>query len=452
MLTRVIRYVGSKRAPRTIRAQELEALASTEGEEIASLLSGEQAEGRPTAFVASIDAVKSRDDLQLASPYNPTQVLDVSGIDQASEELADASGANKNLLRTTIFASAHAATQIPMAGVREASRSTTSRLTERAGMPSASFAERAYTDIAGDEIVVNDNIVRRYREAAADTHWLVRIVTQMFLLAPINKDVLLKFVRYNIVLPCAWLVEQFNRRYKTASMIFLRQPSSEPVGNIRYMDPDTHVGRNIINKNLTVHVSMEIGATVNDVQNWFVAHDTAVVDYLGGETTKPFDQDKWSINNLAGLGLHGESLLYFMVPAGSLIGEDEHKTPLEHDIRGYADAVNYSSSSVHRSSKWSNRPYFSSALFYTTKLNLNQLRTPTADDWYDFQRDADTFNTVTQQGFQQVVNPYNNNYEYVILPQDPFGESVYPGCKDLRNSKLARTYEPQNYKQRSIAV
>jgi hypothetical protein len=460
LLAAVVRSVTSESDPGRITADKLRALSTTPvGDATADRLQGDVVgQATVTAFVGSVDAVRGRNGVEILNPVDNNRVLDLDGAEALD---ADASGTNTNLLRLSIFSQAQAPQPGSRARPQPSMRAAAfgSRIGQTGGaLPG--FGREAFLDVAGAELVVNKQLSERYTRYGQIGSWLKRVAAQMFILAPISKQTLLAFKKYDIVLPVAWLLEQFNRRYRTSSMIFLRQPSAETVGNVRYMDPDTHMGRNMINKNLAFNVTMYMGATVNDVQNWFVAHDTAVVGYDGGENVRPFDQDPqdannidaWNPSNLQQLPLDGPSLLYFMVPAGSLIGKADGKTPLEHDIRGYADAVNYSGASVHRDSQFSMRPYYKSALYYTSKLGLNKLRTPTAEDWNRFHRRENTYNTVTQQGFQKVINEHTNNHDFCIMPQDPFKESVYPGCRELRDSMLPRPYEKTNYKSISIPV
>lgn len=409
---------------------------------------------RTTAFVASLDALRNS---AAATGAAPSVFLSAPNNSAAPISLAaatpenDGTGANNNLLLTSIVSSRAAPTRAPVAGVRgvpggrgrESVDPTESLFGGIGGQPPG-YALDAFTDTVGTETVVNKNITGRFAEVAKSTNWAHRIAAQMFLLAPITKHVLRKFNELNIAQPVAWLVQMPFRRYRASSMIFVSKSSVRPFGATRYLDFDTHLGRNAINKDLMVHISGYMGPTAEDVQDWFVAHDTAIVGYEGGENARAIRVSNWNINAVDQQGYEGPSLFYQMVPAGSLIGND--KTPTTHDIRGFADAVNYNGNSLHRDSVWGGRPFYSTALYYNTLFGLSDIVTPTSADWTRFHRRQGTLNTVTHQGYQRVRNTHTGNFDGDYLPSsDPFKDSVGPGVRELRDSALPRVYGKNSY-------
>lgn len=429
---------------------------------------------RRTALVASYDALRKssseriRDRVSLASALNPAHVV---RLDEAGAEF-DTS--NSNLLMSSLaravaavpqgrasastMDSGAAPTVQPEAGVRAPPprfRQTYDDQSQLFGGLNGSvppFARDAFRDTVGARVVTNQNILDRYARYGTDPSWQQRVAGQMFVLAPITKQTLRNFTKMNVAMPVAWLIEQFNRRYRTQSLVFASKPSNRQFGSIRYMDFDTHIGRNAVNKNLMVHVSGYMGAAAEDVQDWFVAHDVAVAGYEGGENTVPFTQANWNINVLDKLPVEGPSLLWFMVPGDSLVGKTDGKTPSTHDIRGYSDPVNYRGTSVQRSSQFAMRPHYKSALFYTTLLELNRIVTPTSDDWKRFHRREGTLNTVTFQGLQKVIKPSTLELDNVIFPTDPFKDAAYPGARELRDGSVPRLYKEMNYESMAIPV
>lgn len=417
--------------------------------------------GQNTSLVASLSSIsslptvrrgqKNEPQFTLVSPLNDGFQLDTDDALAAG----DGSGVNNNILRT-MFAGVRIGApeneksagqrtrpaQVP-AGVRAA----------YAGGAPASFAQAEFTDIAGDEITINNNIVARYEMMGNKAHWLTRVAGQMFLLAPITRQTLHSFRENDIAQPVAFLLQQPFRRYRTTSMIFLSKPSDRDIGNVLIMDPDAHFGRNAIRKDIMLNASMYLGVTVSDCQNWFVAHDTAVVGYEGGETTTMFPLHQWDLNKLALLPINGPSIISMMVPSGCLVDKQSPiKVPLTHDIRGYRDGAFYQANSVHRASQFANQPMHPSAPFYTTLLKLNKLSVSTADDWHNYQRPRGTFNTTTHQGLQFIVNPHTGQPDRVVMSQDQFRDAVYPGCADLRLSFLARHYKPMRYEDIAVAI
>lgn len=398
-----------------------------------------------TPFVGSLNSVtRLGDTARLASPFDPSVPLDTARATERDRAAVDATGPNLDLLKMTSFSGQRnglSAVRRPTGGMYGSDLGAQAN-SPFAGTRMPSFGSAEFQDVIGDELVTNRNIVDRFMHWGGVTDLLQRVCAQMFILAPITVHVLWAFKQLNIAQPVAWLVEQPFRRYRTTSAIFLSKPSDRPIGNIQWFDPDTHVGRNAINKNVMVHVSMYLGATVDDVHNWLIAYDIAVVGHSGGETTEPFMIENWKQLNINAMGREGPSLFYFMVPADSLSISQSDGTPAVHDIRGYSDSMHYAGSSVHRNSKYANRPYYKSALYYVALWGLDKLRTIQKDDWHVFHTYRDgTQNTVTAQGLQRVWDPHTENFDRVIWPQDVFGKYAYPGARVFRDSLVPRIHK-----------
>lgn len=457
---RVIQFVRANKAPKTITTAILRSYENDPSFDLRAGLQVPQTDLSatlvPSGFAISIDALRAapdavRDVIKLQSPLNPGSVLN---IDAVTPEF-DGGGVNNNLLMTTLVSAANPRSNMfanldGRAGTRGIPEAVPTRPTpERAfgtvagGNILPPFALSLFTDSVGSTVVTNEHITERYAKIGANVDLMLRIAAQMFILAPISRKLLRNFADNDIQQPVAWLMHRFNRRYRTATFCFISKSTLRPFGNMRYMDFDTHLGRNAINKNLMVHTSGYFGPTVEDVQDWFNALDVAVVGYDGGENTKAFTANNWDITELDSLPQDGPSLLYMMVPARSLVGKD--KAPTTMDMRGCADPVNYKGTSVHRDSRFAGQPFYKSALFYNTLLGLSEIMTPTAEDWHRFHRRAGLFNTVTHQALQLIVNPHTGNHEHAILPTDPFKTSVHPGCAELRTSPLPRVYKDWPY-------
>lgn len=453
LYSHVIQSVRSKTAPATVTTDLLKAWSTdaVPGEVRDTLEERVEEGSTATGLVVSLEALRaaraelapgSTLDLQLSSPLDPGRALNIEAVTAEME----GAGQNVDLLRTTLTGARPVIAGVRAPPVDGADERRQRAATFAAGVPA--FAPDAFTDIVGDRVVVNANIRDRFRRYGSEANWLLRASGQMLVLGRINKQTLKRFYALNIPPPVAWLGEQFNRRYRTASMIFCSKPSTREFGNIRYLDADTHIGRNAILKNLMVNVGIYMGATIEDVQDYFIAHDVAVVGHKGGETTKAFDQNEWSLHALANLPLNGPSILWFMVPADSLVGRDDGKAPLTHDIRGRWDPVAARGSGT----QVEERPHFKSALFYNSKLELYRIVTPTSEDWHRFHRRAGTYNTITHQALQRVCNPHTKNYDLAIMSEDVFKDRVYAGCAPLRESILPRHYEKTHYKEVAVGV
>jgi hypothetical protein len=196
---------------------------------------------------------------------------------------------------------------------------------------------------------------------------------------------------------------------------------------------------------------MYLGASIKDPRRYLVAHDVIVRGYLGGENTVAFDMNTFRQqivrDTLSRLPVDGPSLLYFMVPADSLFGNNPGKAPLTHDIRGFSERVG-SAAPMHADE----RPHYMSAFFYNTALGLNAIKRPGKDDWYSFVRNPTTNNTVTHQGVQRFRHPQTGVFELPLPGSDPFGNAVYPGMRALRRDGLPGHYEKTNYKDSPISV
>jgi len=445
ILDRALRYVEQGTSPRTITANTIDGWAS-KGPDQPSVATSSQVSASRTPFASSVDALLNSESgakpfLRIESPLVPGREYTVSQIgNKATTDEIDGSGANDNLLRTTLFSGA----QMPTQGVRGYGlpQSDVDAISTFDGGIQPTYAADAFVDVVGAERVANEHIVERYRSAGQMNDWLERVAIKMVLLAPVTEHTLLSFVRNDIALPIGFLVEQFNRRYTTSSFIFLAQNPSAPVGNVYHLDFDVHTGRDAIRKDIMYHFSGYLGAVINDVRRYFVAHDVVVNGYQGGENAVPFDQETFRPKGLSRLTREGPSLLFFMVPAHTLTGKaSPDKVPLEHDIRGYSDQIGNARSAA----QYQERPHHKSALYYTTKLRLESITRPTSEDWYRFDRAPSTSNTVTAQGFQRVINPDTRNFTLHINSHDSFKNSVYPGARKLRTSKLPQHYMENVY-------
>jgi len=453
VVDRVLRYVEQGTAPRNITANVIAAWASKGVPQAEATATSSQVTSR-TPFASSVDALigseeNARAALSIESPLMPGRKYSVAEIQTENVVSAiDGSGANDNLLRTTLFSGA----QLPQQGNRGYGLAAVDEDDDMGtfnGSTQPTWADDAFVDIVGDERVVNEHFMERYRRAGQMSDWLERVSVKMVLLAPITEQTLLSFARNDIALPIGFLVEQFLQRYQTSSFIFVAQNPSSPVGNVYHLDFDVHTGRDAVRKDLMYHISGYLGAVVNDPRRYFVAHDVVVSGYNGGQNTVPFDQDTFEPKSLSRLQREGPSLLYFAVPAHTLAGKSSaDKVPLRHDIRGYSDEIGNAQSAA----QYQERPHHKSALYYTAKLDLEQIMRPTAQDWFSFDRAPTTANTVTSQGFQRVCNPDSGNYTLHVNSQDVFKNAVYPSVRKLRTSKLPQFYKDVYSPNASIAI
>ncbi len=456
LLLQVVRFVTSNTAPREITAASLAALATDYVGDLAQANSAtrREADGGFSGLAISIDAIKASPDtvraaIALQSPFQPGRGLNI-GDDQLSDaQLAqlDATGANDNLTRLTMFSSA----QPIVPGVRgDSFYADEGAAGQFRGERVPGFAAAQFTEIVGAELVASKNLVDRYRRAGGLADWVTRVSQKMLLLAPVMRQTLDSFVAHNVPLPLSFLIEQFNRRYTTSSMVFISHNPAAPVANTYYLDPDMHVGRDPIRKTIMYHMSMYLGCVINDPRRFFVAHDTLIVGYGGGENSVPFDPETFHPRQLGMLGRDGPSLLVFTQPYGALVGgRGDIRVPTTHDIRGYSDRVG----AIRQSLPEQERPHHLSALYYTTKYDLEAIRRPTMADWYRFTRAPGVYNTTTHQGAQRIINPATGNFEKFIESQDPFKSAVGTGSRKLRESAFPEHYPKNEYMaQNAIAL
>lgn len=319
-----------------------------------------------------------------------------------------------------------------------------------------SFGSANFQDVVGAELVSNRNIIDRFLEASGTASLTLRIAKLLFLVAPITAHVLWAFKMHNIASPVAYLIEQPFRRYLASTTIFLSKPDGSSIGNIQYFDPDTHIGRNSISKSISLHTSMYLGATYENVNDWLNAYDTLVCGIGGGESTTPYTLQKWQqVSNPNKQDLDSASLFIFMVPSDSLIGNAEDRVPMTHDIRGYSDTMHYTANSIHKKSKFANRPYFSSAPYYTTLFNFDRLLRPVLKEhWssFDVYADQGVHNTVTKQGLQLLWNPVSKKFDQCIMATDEFKGNVYPQCRELRESNTPKHYKNMNWEKMAVPL
>lgn len=377
--------------------------------------------------------------LSFASPYGDGGKMSTA----EATALAGTMGASANILRTAFHVQSKARGRpTEAAGVQQPQFSVSA-------LPPL-FAQTQMTDVAGGEMVINENLKQRYDAAGQEGEWLKRVTRLMLLLTPICKQTLLSMCKHNVMPPVAFLLEQPWRRYRTSTVIFLSKPSQGDIGNVLILDPDCTTGYNAISKSAIVNMTMYMGAMAMDCKNWYVAHDAAVVGYDGGETAKLFDLSQTSIvANIAMMPRDGPSILPFMVPAGSIADKNSPtKVPTSHNIRGYRSHAYYQANSADKNMEFANKPMHPSAMFYTSWLNLQQLGA-TPEDW-KFHRNRTAHNTETHRGLSLVYDINTHQLDRVIMPQDQFKTSVYPGCRENRMSTLSNHYKEMNYESRSI--
>mgnify|MGYP001251366674 CR=1 FL=1 len=434
LLSRVIELVDNPgRMPVSIDASTLNAWRGS-----AAALEGTTANQRgvPTGLAVPLSVVTGNPALTFASPYGDGSVVTAEN----AKALGDGSGVNVNILRTAFHMQSKARSAPP--GTSQAPFSV-------AALPPL-FAQTQFTDIVAGEVVINQNMQMRYDAAGRSANWLMRVAQKMLIFAPICLPVLHAMCKNNVMPPVAILLEQPWRRYTTSTVIFISKPSTTDLGNVLVLDPDMTSGYNAISKEYMVNTTMYLGALAFDCQNWYVAHDVAVVGYNGGETAKLFDLARQSlIDELNMLPRDGPSILPFMVPAGS-IGDKSSvcKVPPSHNMRGYRSMAYYQANSKDRNLEFANKPMHPSAPFYTSYLNLNKL-TATPEDW-KFHQSRSTYNTETHRGLSLIFDPVRGCHDRVIMPQDQFKTAVYPGCRENRMSTLAAHYKDMQYETRSV--
>jgi len=392
----------------------------------------------PTALSVSL-ASATDVAIDFVSPFNNGTKLD-----KKAKATKDGSGVNNDLLRTAY----HIQSKVRLPSAPASTQKSMGL------MQPPTFASREFTDVVGGDIVINTTIVDRFRHAADKPSWLLRVAEQLLLLAPISRETLLSFVHKNVMPPVAFLLEQAWRRYRTVSGIFLSKPAAPNVlGNVLIMDPACTTGIDAIRADWMMNVSMYMGAAPIDCQNWYVAHDIAVSGYDGGETATLYDLSHRDIlNHVMSGSRDGPSIMAFMVPAGSTTDKySPVKIPPTHDIRGYRNQAYYQANSKERNSIYANQPMHPSAPFYTTWLQLNNITTFDTRHWKDFQVNRALMNTTTHRGLQLIIDTHTQQHDRVIMPQDQFGTSVYPGCRDLRLSLLPEQYKEMNYEARAVA-
>lgn len=448
LLKNAIRNVEQGTAPRQINANILAGLASDEAAALRPQVERRPAPAgaRPVGLAVSVDALLEapdavRRDLGIMSPITPGQVLRVEDLTEENLRDLDSSGPNNNVTRLVTFASARASRVMPGARGEIPTGEEREGISAFDGAQLPSFAFENFVDIVGADLVENTNLSTRYEMFGNMADPLLRIAGQMLVLAPVHRQTFLSFVDRDVPQPVGFLIEQFNRRYVTSSMVFISQNPDQPIGNIYFLDPDMHVGRDAIRKTIMYHMSMYLGAVINDPKRYFIAHDVFVVGYMGGENAVPFDQESFSAGQLDILDEDGPSLLFFMEPAHVLIGgTPETKVPTTHDIRGYSERLGNARASALKNE----RPHHPSALYYTTKLDLDSIKRMGINNWFDFTRLPGIYNTVTHQGAQRVMTPAKEMFESYLTPHDPFGTAVGPGSRKLRATSAAAHYPTAN--------
>jgi hypothetical protein len=296
LLTQVVRYVNKNTAPRTLDAETLAALSQdTAGDNLRDNLSERRAGIAPSGLAVSIDALGEspatvRNAIGLQSPLQPGRVLKLNELNDANLAQLDSTGSNNNLTRLVMFSNAQPITAGARGDGPDAPTDGTGRFR---GDVVPSFASAEFTEIVGSELVASKNIVDRFRRFGNNADWLQRVAGKMLLLAPVMQQTFDSFDASNIPLPVAFLLEQFNQRWTTSSLVWISHNPDSPMANTYYLDPDMHVGRDAVRKTIMYHMSMYLGCVINDPRRFFISHDTLVVGYGGGANAVPFSSS-WS--------------------------------------------------------------------------------------------------------------------------------------------------------------
>ena len=367
----------------------------------------------------------------LVSPYEPNRVLSVANFAE-QQRLLDTSGRNSEVERLTVFSAAS-----PSAGVRDARESVglaSDGVSGRGPLPS--FAHNEFFEIVGTRLVPSTQLSERFAAFAAKS-WLTRICGQMLLLAPVVEQTYQRLYENDIPMPIEFLLEQFNQRYLMTSLVFFAHNPANPAFSTWFYDPDMHVGRDMILKNLSYHMSMYQAATCNDPQRHIEFRDISTVGYLGGHSARFFDQDTWVVDELHLLDYDGPSVLCFAEPPGSLFHAPENvSVPLKHDLRGFTVAIG-------RGAQADQKPHHPSALFYFHKLSMHLLRAPITDrHWFDFYTTNRLINTTTGQMQQRMCNPNTRLFTEMSRSSDVWQHDVGFGVLP-RREKLTADMVPE---------
>lgn len=457
----VVRLVRTKQAPNRVNKELLDSwsgdIAAFEGAGGAIGTFDRERRSYLTRLSVPLERIKGRKGFGVMSPISSMTTLNAT----AASDLADYRAANSrvDLDATTVFAQTHPARY----GYRgPTSSSAASELAFGEDTPyqyDALFStDRAPITAAGDvfyDTIVDDGrgklkknavAVHRYTRAGRESNWLLRIAEQLFLLAPINRKVLLNFDERDIPQPWACLLEMPFQGYISKAIIFVSLSTLDPLGETAFQDPDTHFARDANRKTFYIHTSVETASIVIDTRRYQVVPDAIVDGYVCGCNTRPILAAEFDAANVLKMDESSPGMFYFMVPAGSLVGR-ANSVPRKHDIRGIYNPTIYkyrndgSSASMSKS-----RPHFGSAAFYNKLFNFADLRVLSPSEQLIFSQIEEYANSVTLQGLQVLYLGRGDEYTKIIKPCDHFGEAVFPGCAKLRrNGAIAEVYPREYY-------
>lgn len=303
-----------------------------------------------------------------------------------------------------------------------------------------SFYGKAMVDVVDGEFQVNRNMAIRYSRANREERDpLVRIGTQMLLLAPVCRATYERLIDADVRCPVAVLGERPFRRYETGSILYVR--GGERLGFTAYSHNDVHISVNAVNKTLSVHYSFYFAPIIKNTSEYFIAEDVVVTGYKGGDDLVPFTARTFSAKK--SVARQPGSVFFFLVPYGSLRGPNA--VPETHDIRGRFDEDVWQNRLQERAMHNVNKPHYPSALYYNAVYHFDNLITVSQDEQDYFRHEGRHDNTVTHQTMQWMYNPTTKTKDK-ILNTGHFGIHIYRGHRKIRQG-LSSTYAETNYLQ-----
>ena len=256
---------------------------------------------------------------------------------------------------------------------------------------------------------------------------LVQRCTMFFLGARFNREILKKFRRNNIRIPAGFILARLQATYRTRTII--KCLSDGGTGNMFFGHSDMQIGHDTARKIGIAHYTAYMAAVVHQPKNVYVQHDVMVCGYLGGLGTRFWTPTTYRSFARSNQTSPDASICCFIIPY------EERDIPMFFDVSGRFYTQMRSGIADQRQGS---ELAFSTALMYNELYGFyDPLARTRSMDQPDQRHGRKHLNRIVWRGCQYNKNPISGAFDKMRVNHGHQGPSVYPGCGQVRNGKVA---------------
>ena len=250
---------------------------------------------------------------------------------------------------------------------------------------------------------------------------------EVFLLAPLTKETLLAFARYNVAIPVDFLVFRPHCHYVTNSCIFVQ--AGRETG-------ESHLSTSIFSlgddPNKQQHVgsySVYTANTIYNHKNVKLQPNVMITEYEGGRGVSPFKKDGYDpVNGFYGSDRYRkDSIFVCVIPLCN--GEPNYESPM--DIRGFFNSPDIKTFGYNMMDD--TNPHYEGYLFENARWQWNgeDMGSTLFGAIKKEEFEYSIANTVVHQGHTVYYNPIRGSKDIIVKSLGHHGsENTYSGCKN----------------------